>query len=169
LLKISDPIVVFAVAMAGIASTAIDIRSRRIPNALTFAVAAAGVIAAATGRGAVTPLGAVAALAIGLGLMLPGHAIGATGAGDVKLFAAIATWLGPRTTLLAFFYTALAGGAIAVAIAMRRRVLHETVARAAALVSTSGANVTDIERRHVNRFAYAPAIALGTLAAALGL
>lgn len=158
-----------AIAAAGVASTAIDVRSRRIPNALTCGVAAAGVVAAALGLTPVTPLGAVGALALGLGVMLPGHAIGATGAGDVKLFAAIGTWLGPRATLLAFLYTALAGGGLAVVIALQRRILNDTLARAATLVSSAGANVGDIETSHTNRFAYAPAIAIGTLAAALGL
>lgn len=169
MLKISDPITVACVCAAGLASTAIDLRTRRIPNALTFVVAAAGVVAAALGRSGVTPLAAVAALVVGLLIMLPGHVVGATGAGDVKLFAATATWLGPRATLFAFVYTALAGGAIAIVIALQRRILHATLARTATLVTTAGSNVGDIETSHLNRFAYAPAIAIGTLAAALGL
>jgi prepilin peptidase CpaA len=167
LLKISDPLTVLAIAAAGLAATAIDVRVRRIPNVLTLAVGASGICAAAFGWSPVTPLAALAAFAIGLLVMLPGHVIGATGAGDVKLFAAIATWLGPRATVAAFLYTALAGGAIAVAVALQRRILSDTVARAATLVTSAGVNVGAIESSRVNRFAYAPAIALGTLAAAL--
>ncbi|HZR24089.1 MAG TPA: A24 family peptidase [Vicinamibacterales bacterium] len=169
MLKISDPIAVVVVCAAGLASTAIDLRTRRIPNALTVSVAAGGVIAAACGRSGVSPAAAIAALAIGLAMMLPAHVAGATGAGDVKLFAAIATWLGPRATLFAFVYTAVAGGAIALVVAMRRRILRATLARTAALVTTAGSNVGDIERGQLNRFAYAPAIAIGALAAALGM
>jgi prepilin peptidase CpaA len=168
LLRISDPFTVSAIAAAGVLSTAIDIRVRRIPNALTGAITAAGLIAAALGRGPVTPLEALAGFAIGLIVMLPGHAVGATGAGDVKLFAAIGTWLGPHATLLAFLYTALAGGALAVVVALRRRILRDTLTRTATLVNSGGSNVGDIETSRVNRFAYAPAIAIGTLAAALG-
>jgi len=160
---------VSAIAAAGALSTAIDLRVRRIPNVLTGAIAVAGLIAAAIGRGPVTPLEAVAGFAIGLAVMLPGHAVGATGAGDVKLFAALGTWLGPSATLLAFLYTALAGGALALLVAMRRSILRDTINRAAVLVSSGGSNVGDIETSRVNRFAYAPAIAIGTLAAALGL
>ena len=101
--------------------------------------------------------------------MLPGHVIGATGAGDVKLFAALGTLLGPKAIAMAFLYTALAGGAIAIVVAMRRRLLRETFERTADLVRTGGANVGEIERASANRFAYAPAIAVGALAAALGL
>jgi prepilin peptidase CpaA len=146
-----------------------DLRTRRIPNVLTFGVAAFGVSIAALQLGSLTATQALLGLAVGLALMLPGHLIGATGAGDVKLFAAIGTLIGPSAILMAFLYTALAGGALAIVIAVRRGALHQTVDRAATLVRTGGANVGDIERAAVNRFAYAPAIAIGSLAAALGL
>ena len=45
--------------------------------------------------------------------MLPGHLFGATGAGDVKLFAAAGTLLGPSDMVLAFVATAIAGGVLA--------------------------------------------------------
>ena len=69
---------------------------------------------------------------------------------------------------MAFLYTALAGGALAIIVAMQRQLLRQTMERAANLVRTGGANVAEIERSAVNRFAYAPAIAVGTLVAALG-
>ena len=169
MLRISDPLTVSAIAAAGALSTAVDLRVRRIPNVLTGTITVGGFVAAISGWSSLTPMEAAAGLAVGLVVMLPGHAIGATGAGDVKLFAAIGTWLGPSATLLAFLYTAIAGGALAVLVALRRRILHDTVARAATLVSSGGANVPDIEASRINRFAYAPAIAIGTLAAALGL
>ncbi len=149
-------------------STAIDLRTRRIPNVLTGATALVGLGVAALGLGAVTLPQALAGLAVGFVVMLPGHVVGATGAGDVKLFAALGTLLGPSGALLAFFYTALAGGALALAVAVHRRMLRDTVARTAALVSTGGSNAGEIETIQVNRFAYAPAIALGALAVALG-
>jgi prepilin peptidase CpaA len=101
--------------------------------------------------------------------MLPGHLLGATGAGDVKLFAATGTLLGPANILAAFLYTAIAGGVLACLVAHRRRRFRDTVTRTATLVRTAGANVREIEDASVNnRFAYAPAIAVGTLVAALG-
>ena len=169
MLQISDPIAVAAVVAGGAMSVAFDLRTRRIPNALTGATAAVGLAIAALGLGAVTLPQALGGLAVGLLVMLPGHLVGATGAGDVKLFAALGTLLGPGGALLAFFYTAIAGGVLAVAVALRRRMLRATVARAAALVSTGGSNAAEIETIQVNRFAYAPAIAIGTLAVALGL
>jgi prepilin peptidase CpaA len=101
--------------------------------------------------------------------MLPGHVIGATGAGDVKLFAALGTLLGPKAIAMAFLYTALAGGLLAVIVAARRQLLRQTFERTADLVRTGGANVAEIERARGNRFAYAPAIAIGALVAALSV
>ena len=70
--------------------------------------------------------------------------------------------------VMAFLYTAIAGGLLAVAVAARRRRLQETVDRTAAFVRTGGSNVGEIEHGAANnRFAYAPAIAIGALAALL--
>jgi prepilin peptidase CpaA len=120
--------------------------------------------------GGVGVAGAVEGLLVGLVLMLPGHVIGRTGAGDVKLLAALGTLLGPRSIAMAFLYTAIAGGALAVLVAMRRRRLRETLEGTATLVYTRGANAGEIEKPATdNRFAYAPAIAIGAVVAAFGL
>jgi prepilin peptidase CpaA len=170
LLKTFDPIVVAAVAGSGGAGAIIDMRSRRLPNVLTGAVATLGLLLAATRLGPVSLPGALAGCAIGLVVLLPAHVIGATGAGDVKFLAALGTLLGPKGVLMAFLYSALAGGALAVVVALSRRRLKDTLERTAMFVTTRGANLADIERSSSdNRFAYAPAIAIGALTAALGL
>jgi prepilin peptidase CpaA len=157
------------IAAAGIASTIIDIRTRRVPNLLTAAIASIGLLLAALHWNRVGLTGAALGLLVGFVLMLPGHLIGATGAGDVKLFAAIGTFLGPRDVAIAFVYTAIAGGAVALLVAVGRRRLRHTLEQTTVLVSTGGANVAAIEdASNNNRFPYAPAIAVGTLVAALG-
>jgi len=141
-----------------------------VPNPLTISVAALGLALAAWHATSVSLAAAVGGFVVGLALMLPGHIAGATGAGDVKLFAAIGTLLGPRATVVAFAYTAIAGGILAIVIACHRKRLSATVERTAALVRTAGANVADIEHStDDNRFAYAPAIAVGAFVAGLGL
>jgi prepilin peptidase CpaA len=148
----------------------VDLRTRRIPNWLTLGVTGCGLALAAFQVSGLSVMSALAGFGIGLLLMLPGHVVGATGAGDVKLFAALGTVLGPTGIAVAFFYTTILGGVLALVVAMNRRRLRDTVERTAALVSTGGANVAEIEGGAAdNRFAYAPAIALGTLAVALGL
>ena len=157
------------VAASGAVATAIDLRTRRVPNPATAAIASVGFALAAMQVSGVTLVGALAGFVIGFVLMLPGHLIGGTGAGDVKLLAALGTLLGPAAVMSAFVYTAIAGGMIAVAVAVRRRRLGRTVDRIATLVGTGGRNLADIEASSAdNRFAYAPAIAIGALVAALG-
>jgi prepilin peptidase CpaA len=158
-----------AVAGSGAIAAAIDLWTRRVPNAATLGIAGLGVLLAVMHVGRVSVGDALIGCLLAFVLMLPGHFIGATGAGDVKLFAALGTLLGPQGALNAFLYTALAGGVLAAFVAVRRRMLNESVSRIATLVGTGGENVAAIESPSVNnRFAYAPAIAVGTLVAALG-
>lgn len=160
---------IVAVVGTGGASTVVDLRTRRIPNWLTLGVATLGVALSAAQLSPLSVAASLGGFVVGLLLMLPGHVIGATGAGDVKLFAAAGTMLGPTQIASAFVYTAIAGGVLAVAIAVHRGRLTQTIEGTATLVRTGGTNVADIESPLAdNRFAYAPAIAVGVLAAALG-
>jgi Flp pilus assembly protein protease CpaA len=81
LLKISDPIAVSAVAGTGASSAVVDYYTRRIPNSLTLGVAGFGVGLAAFQIGTLTVTEALLGFVVGLAIMLPGHLIGATGAG----------------------------------------------------------------------------------------
>jgi prepilin peptidase CpaA len=165
----SDALVIAAIAGSGGASAAADLRTRRVPNWLTLGIAGLGFTFAAAQLTSTTMAGAVGGFVVGLVLMLPGHFVGATGAGDVKLFAAIGTLLGPTGSAVAFMYTAILGGVLALVVAIHRGRLQDTLQETATLVVTGGANVATIEKPSANnRFAYAPAIALGSLAAALG-
>jgi len=157
----------FVLALGLTAAVVTDVRTRRIPNVLTGALAGAG-FGIAFGGGMVTPAQAALGLLAGLLIMLPGHVIGATGAGDVKLMAAIGTLVGPGLVLYVFLYTAVAGGLFALAVAARRGILGTT------LMGTRQLVTAPMETRHLvesparaNRFAYGPAIAVGTLAALL--
>jgi prepilin peptidase CpaA len=147
----------------------IDLRTRRIPNALTGALAVLGLGIAAAELGPIGLGGALLGCLLGFAFMLPGHVFGATGMGDVKLFAAIGAMLGPATTVRAFFYTAIAGGVLALVVAVRRRRLQQTIGATARLVTEGGpAAVAAIEAPEANnRFAYAPAILIGVVLAAL--
>ncbi len=94
----------------------IDGRELRVPNWLTFPLAIAGLVFATAIGGAGGLLWGLAGLALGLALLLPLHAIGGMGAGDVKLLAAVGAWVGPATTLGAFVVTGLVGGLMAAAM-----------------------------------------------------
>jgi prepilin peptidase CpaA len=165
----SNALVLTAIVGGGVASAIVDLWSRRVPNKLTLGLATLGITLAVMGLSGLSPMTAFGGLVVGLLLMLPGHVLGGTGAGDVKLLAALGTLLGPSGIAVAFLYSAIAGGVLALIVAVRRRVLRETVERTAALVRTRAGSVAAIEdTAKNNRFAFAPAIAIGALAAALG-
>ena len=149
-------------------AAAIDLRMRRVPNWLTASFAAAGVMLAGAGLSAIDLQSALTGCVLGLLLMLPGYLLGGTGAGDVKLLAAAGTFLGPAATVWAFTFTLLAGGAMALAVAAVRRRLWLTCVNSAQLVVTRGGSASLVESTGpANRFAYAPAIAVGVMVAAL--
>jgi len=106
--EVLGPAIVLA---AGAAATVIDLRIRRVPNVLTMSVASVGLVLAMVDLGHVTLGDALSGLFVGLAIMLPGHVLGATGAGDVKLVAAFGTLLGPVGIIEAFIRMAIAGGA----------------------------------------------------------
>ena len=90
------------VLILGLAAAVVtDVRTRRIPNWLTGAIGGAG-FGIAFGGGVVTPAQAALGMLVGLLLMMPGHLIGATGAGDVKLMAAIGIVSGPASSSARF-------------------------------------------------------------------
>lgn len=151
---------------AALAGAAIDARTGRLPNALTFGTAATGLIVAATGLRVVTPgLAALGAL-VGLILLMPGYLFGGTGAGDLKFLAALGTWLGPRDVMVAFIVSAIAGGVLAILHARRRGRVGLTLRRTAGLLAASGPVKHEIDASAAEtRFAYGPAIALGAVAA----
>ena len=159
---------VIAVAGCG-AAAVIDLRTRRVPNVLTLSMAVAGVLLAGAGLGRVGLAASIAGGLLGLLFMLPGHLFGATGGGDVKLFAAAGTLLGPQGMPMAFIATALAGGVLALIVAAQRGRVVETCGATARLVASRGATAPQIEHSQSNNsFAYAPAIAFGVVVAALG-
>ena len=157
-----------AVAAGSLIATVIDVRTRRIPNVLTATMASVGIGLAASGISGLSLWGSVVGLLLGLALMLPGHLLGATGAGDVKLMAAIGAIVGPALVFSAFLFSALAGGVLAVAVALRRRRLSATLAGTGRLMAApAGARQEIRAATAANRFAYGPAIAAGSVIATL--
>ena len=166
---LSSETLTLAAVVAGTATGAvIDLRTGRVPNPLTASIACFGLALAATGYGRLDVGAAVAGGGVGLMLMLPGYLFGATGGGDVKLVAAAGTLLGPFPTFWAVLFTLIAGAVIAVIVAACRKRVWLTVYRTAFLIQTAGLTASEIETPDAgNRFAFAPAIAIGTIVAAV--
>ena len=111
-----------------------DVAAARIPNALTLAgvaggLAAHGLLPHGLGLGT-SAAGAVAGLAV----FLPFFALGGMGGGDVKLMAALGAWLGWPTILAVALAVAIAGGALALLVAVSRGYLGQALGNLRRLV-----------------------------------
>ncbi|MDB5027197.1 MAG: type leader peptidase family protein [Candidatus Eremiobacteraeota bacterium] len=117
-------------AAAALAAAASDVRARRIPNALTGALAVAGVaVAGATGglQGAAV---AVAILAFLLAVGTYAFSRRWFGGGDIKLLAAGCCGLSPALAVDFLIYTALCGGLLSLyALATSQRMVAFVITR----------------------------------------
>lgn len=121
-----------AALVVAVAACATDLRWRRIPNILTFGAAAGafGYYLSAGGGSAVA--WSVAGWFLGGALFLPLFALRGLGGGDVKLVAAIGAWLGPASVVWVALWGAVAGGVLALVVAVGHGYLRQ------ALVNTWG-------------------------------
>jgi len=91
-----------------------DLQTRRIPNRLVLLTAVLGILIALVTKPWVSGLRqAAGGLAAGFAIWVPFYLFKMLGAGDVKLFAAASTFLGPWLAVEGSLYTALYGGLIA--------------------------------------------------------
>ena len=166
---LTSDVAVLTALCAGLGSGAmVDAACRRIPNGISLGTAIIGVVLAATGVSGISLTSSLLGFFLGFLLMLPGHVLGATGAGDVKLFAAAGAVVGAGQIVPAFLLTAIAGGLLAVGIAWWRGRLLRTFRLTARLFGRSATAKVDIESSgEHNRFPYGPAIAVGCVLAAL--
>jgi prepilin peptidase CpaA len=98
-----------------------DVRTRRIPNRLTFPAAALGLIAATVTQGGHGAVWSAAGFLVGLAIFFPLFALRGLGGGDVKLMGALGAWLGTSVIFGVAFYTAIAGGVLALVLIAKHR------------------------------------------------
>lgn len=96
-----------------------DLRERRIPNRVTVWGAGCGVVLSALAVGGV-PSSALWGILVALGLSFPAFALGVLGAGDAKLLAAVAAFLGLASLPSVLLYGGLAGGILGLASSIQR-------------------------------------------------
>jgi prepilin peptidase CpaA len=116
-----------AALIIGVIACLFDLRTKRIPNAVTFGGAAGALIYWATAEG-VSGFGvSVAGWLVGLALFLPVFLLGGLGAGDVKFLACLGAWIGPSQAAWTALYAALAGGVMALVVAVGTGYLRTAV------------------------------------------
>ena len=152
-----------------VGATYTDIRYSKIFNAVTVPAAILGIVVNGVGHGVAGLIGSIEGIALGLALLPICGLLGRIlGGGDIKLLAAVGALEGPYVLLWACGYTAIAGGILAVMVALWRRSLRAGVERLGhALWARMAANATlDIKTADAKaRLPYAIAIAFGSLIA----
>jgi prepilin peptidase CpaA len=112
-----------------------DLRTREVPDWIPLAILLSAILATAVGWSEVQWPSLTAGLLLGFASSAMLFYLGGFGGADVKLIAALGAVLGPLSLLCVLFWTALAGGLLALAVKSRGR----------------------------REFAYVPAIAAGLL------
>jgi len=115
-----------------------DYRSHRIPNWLCAGLAAAGLTAQAANAGWTGLFDGLAGLAVGLGCLVVLWAMKGMGAGDVKLMAAVGTWMGPELVGYALLIGILTGGVIGLALIAKRRSWSTSMANLSTVLARAG-------------------------------
>jgi len=114
--------VVLGIALIAVVS---DVRTRRIPNWLTFGAAAAALLYGWFHSGFPGVSQAALGWAAGALIFFPLFALGGMGAGDVKLVAGLAAWLGPIEAVYLAIFASMAGGVVGLMVALFRGYLGQ--------------------------------------------
>ena len=123
-----------AALATGVIACVTDVTSRRVPNVLTATAVIAGLAAHALLPGGHGMLLALAGLAVGLAVYFPIFALGGMGGGDVKLMAALGTWIGGSAIVWTALYGAVAGGVMAIGVAVAHGYLRQALSNIGGLM-----------------------------------
>jgi prepilin peptidase CpaA len=148
---------------------AFDLRTRRIPNWLTFGAAAVGLAYHIVTGGASGAALGIAGWATGVALLIAPYALGGMGAGDLKLLGALGAWLGPGDIFWLAMYTGIAGAVMALIVGAWNGYLRPAVGNIWLLLThwrVSGLRPfpeLTLESSQGPRLAYAAPILVGTI------
>ena len=106
---------------------------------------------------------------VGAAVFMPFFLLGGMGAGDVKLLAALGAWAGPADAAWLAIYASIAGGVIAVGVAISKGYLGTALGNVRnlltfwALVGPRPMPALTLERSEAPRLAYAVPIFVGAV------
>jgi prepilin peptidase CpaA len=145
-----------------------DLKTQRIPNALTMTGLAVGLLLRAA-MGAELLLWGLAGAGLAFLISVPLFAMGGMGGGDAKLIMAAGAFLGPGDLITAILIAAVLGGLMGVIEAARRGVLLPVLLNAKnmmvyAITLGRAGEGRSLESPNVIAVPYGIAIALGCLA-----
>ena len=120
----------------------VDVRTRRIPNAISGPAVLVGILLNTISFGLAGLGWSLAGVAVIVAILLAPFALGGLGGGDVKMMAAVGAFLGPRLALYGLLVGMMLGGIVMVAhlarigrLGEKTKKLHEMVFAAAVLRS----------------------------------
>jgi prepilin peptidase CpaA len=150
--------------------SAVDVRTRRIPNVLTGAGVLAGSLLNTLHFGGPGFVASLIGLILVVAVLLGPFALGGIGGGDVKMMGAVGAFLGAKLALVALVVGAVAGGVIMLVHLLMRGRLREKVGATGGMVAAA-IGTRSIEPLRVSASApgavtlpYSVPLALGTLA-----
>jgi len=118
-LLVARYVVLWIILSLVIVATIFDLRTREVPDWIAMAILTCALLATAFGWGAVQWPGLIAGLLLGLACSAAVFYLGGLGGADVKLVAALGAAVGPGSLLCVLFWTAIAGGLLALAAKSR--------------------------------------------------
>jgi prepilin peptidase CpaA len=140
-----------------------DVRTRTIPNRLTFPALLLGIGAHAALSGMAGLTSALAGLAVAGGVLVPGYLARWMGAGDVKLMAAVGAWIGWPLAVTAVLASLVMGGILSLVVAIRRGVLRKALTGAAWIAQSALSPGAPVPGTTGVRFPFALAVLAGTI------
>lgn len=154
-------------------AVATDLKTHRIPNMVLLTALVLAVLLRTSSGGIDGLTVAVSGLVIGLAMLAPLYLIGGMAAGDVKLLGVVGSFLGPWATVVAGLATMMAGALFGIAFIVWHRVRPTLDSHTAQIISPldtglrteSASSPTVRSENSITYIPYAPAIAVGTLAA----
>lgn len=146
-----------------------DLRTGKIYNWITVPGAVCGIVLGMMGAGLAGVGDRLLAMAVVLVIMLLLSPLTRFGGGDTKLLMAIGALQGLHFAVWAMLWTGVAGGILAILVALRRRALTQTVRTLAAnlFARAAGASMDLAAGSPLGKMHYSLAIAVGVVAASV--
>jgi prepilin peptidase CpaA len=138
-----------------------DLMNHRIPNVLVAMGLGIGFLVQTSVRGWDGAIFSLLGALVGLSALLPFYLARAMGAGDVKLMAAVGSFLGPQSAVLAVALTLIVGAVLAVGFILLRTLLRSAPSGTTLASPLYWLATWESARRE--RFPYALAITVGAL------
>lgn len=148
-----------------------DIREQKIYNKVLLPALVLGVGGNVFLYGFAGFVSSSTGLLLGIGLLIFPYLAGGIGAGDVKLMGVIGVLQGPAFVMMAFLFTAIAGGIISLILMWKNKVLRETFKHLGTafmsllLMIPRGAVMEGLQNTRAIVFPYGIAISIGTFLA----